>query len=303
MPEIVHNIDLSSIPHRPGQSTDLEAKRQRAWVRLEDDEKEWVINAWDLTGMIPSAPAFRELQNASDRVLYVLVGTEESLTPSELSYLMISRWFRNIDSATARAKMAQLVSQGLARYTGIGRTMATESGLEKLEDLARPARQYRDDDRPGRSDHRQTTSRSRVVDRGESPRSSFGDYRAPAGRYRHEMDGSEPQRDSRGPRRDDRGGDSRGPRRDDRGGDSRGPRRDDRGGYSRGPRRDDRGGYSVDSRRNDRGGAPERGRVNTDGPVIDGWTPSESSEHGRVNTDGPVIDGRDKEFKSEDSED
>jgi hypothetical protein len=37
--------------------------------------------------------------------------------------------------------------------------------------------------------------------------------------------------------------------------------------------------------------------------VIDDWTPSESSEHGRVNTDGPVIDGRDKEFKSEDSED
>ena len=269
MPEIVHNIDLSSIPHRPGQSTDLEAKRQRAWARLEDDEKEWVINAWDLTGMIPSAPAFRELKNASDRVLYVLVGTEESLTPSELSYLMIARWFRNIDSATARAKMAQLVNQGLARYTGIGRTMATESGLEKLEDLARPARQYRDDDddRPGRSDHRQTTSRTRVVDRGESPRSSFGDYSAPTGRYRHEMVGSEPQRDLRGPRRDDRGGDSRGPRRDDR------------------------------------GGAPERGRVNTDGPVIDGWTRDESSERGRVNTNGPVIDGCDKESKNSDSED
>jgi hypothetical protein len=81
------------------------------------------------------------------------------------------------------------------------------------------------------------------------------------------MDGGEPQRDSRGPRRDDRGGDSRGLRRDDR------------------------------------GGAPERGRVNTDGPVIDGWTPDESSERRRVNTNGPVIDGRDKESKSEDSED
>ena len=76
------------------------------------------------------------MSSASDRVLYVLVGTEESLTPTELSYLMIARWFRNIDPATARAKMAQLVEQGLARYTGVGRTMATEPGLEKLEEMA-----------------------------------------------------------------------------------------------------------------------------------------------------------------------
>ena len=96
-----------------------------------------MLNAWNLTGMIPSAPAFREMSTASDRVLYVLVGTEESLTPAELSYLMIARWFRNIDPATARAKMAQLVEVGLARYTGVGRTMATELGLEKLEEMAR----------------------------------------------------------------------------------------------------------------------------------------------------------------------
>jgi hypothetical protein len=37
--------------------------------------------------------------------------------------------------------------------------------------------------------------------------------------------------------------------------------------------------------------------------VIDGWTPDESSERGRVNTNGPVIDGLDKESKSGDSED
>jgi len=131
-----HDIDLSAVPHRAGQSTDLEAKRKRAWGRLTDEEKEWVLRAWNLTGTILSAPAFREMSSASDRVLYVLVGTEESLTPTELSYLMIARWFRNIDPATARAKMAQLVEQGLARYTGVGRTMATEPGLEKLEEMA-----------------------------------------------------------------------------------------------------------------------------------------------------------------------
>ena len=187
MPEITHDIDLSSVTHRPGQSQDLEVKRQRAWKRLSEEEKLWVIDAWELTGMIPSAPAFREMQNASDRVLYVLVGTEESLTPDELCYLMIARWFRNIDPATARAKMAQLVSQGYARYTGIGRTTATEVGLVKLEEMAKHHYGHAGGDDERRLDHRRTTSKSRVVDRGESNRSSFGDRSAPTGRFRKEI--------------------------------------------------------------------------------------------------------------------
>ena len=187
MPEITHDIDLSSVPHRPGQSQDLEVKRQRAWRRLSEEEKLWVADAWDLTGMIPSAPAFREMQNASDRVLYVLVGTEESLTPDELCYLMIARWFRNIDPATARAKMAQLVSQGYARYTGIGRTTATEVGLVKLEEMAKHHYGHAGGGDERRLDHRRTTSKSRVVDRGESDRSSFGDRSAPTGRFRKEI--------------------------------------------------------------------------------------------------------------------
>ena len=187
MPEITHDIDLSSVTHRPGQSQDLEVKRQRAWKRLSEEEKLWVIDAWELAGMIPSAPAFREMQNASDRVLYVLVGTEESLTPDELCYLMIARWFRNIDPATARAKMAQLVSQGYARYTGIGRTTATEVGLVKLEEMAKHHYGHAGGDDERRLDHRRTTSKSRVVDRGESDRSSFGDRSAPTGRFRKEI--------------------------------------------------------------------------------------------------------------------
>ena len=187
MPEITHDIDLSSVTHRPGQSQDLEVKRQRAWKRLSEEEKLWVIDAWELTGMIPSAPAFREMQNASDRVLFVLVGTEESLTPDELCYLMIARWFRNIDPATARAKMAQLVSQGYARYTGIGRTTATEVGLVKLEEMAKHHYGHAGGDDERRLDHRRTTSKSRVVDRGESDRSSFGDRSAPTGRFRKEI--------------------------------------------------------------------------------------------------------------------
>lgn len=330
MPEIVHNIDLSSVPHQPGQSLDLEAKRRRAWGRLSDEEKEWILEAWDLTGMIPSAPAFRELKSAGDRVLYVLVGTEESLTPLELCYLMIARWFRNIDPATARAKMAQLVNQGAARYTGIGRTIGTEVGLERLEELAQARRRLPSDnyDSEERSDHRTTTSRSRIVDRGESADSNFGNRKSPTGRYRKEIpnDGGRPGKprdrvgnddeqrgsgrddrkddsrdgrgnDWRGSRTDDRGREFRAPRRDDRSGDSRGARRNDRVGYSSGPRRDDRGSDSRGPRRDGGGERDARRRVNTDGPRIDGKGGNRPDP--RVNTDGPIIDGRDKELKSD----
>jgi len=218
MSVLEHNIDLSSIPHRPGQSTDLEAKRKRAWARLTDEEKEWALTAWDLTGMIPTAPAFREMSNASDRVLYVLVGTEESLTPGELSYLMIARWFRNIDPATARAKMAALARQGLARSTGVGRTMATEPGLEKLEDMAKPPELGRYDSRSSETGDRRGGYRD---DRGGGPQDRRGPSR-PSGRDDH--------------------GAPRGPRRGDSRGDSRGSSRSsgDRGGYGA-PRRPQRG--------------------------------------------------------------
>jgi len=180
MTELVHHIDLTQVPHREGQSRDLEAKRVRAWDRLDDEEKEWVLNAWEHTSPIPRAPAFREMGNATDRVLYVLVGTEESLTPNELCYLMIARWFRNIDPATARAKMALLVRQGLARYTGVGRTIATEPGLSYLEELGRPKRRGRDEE-----------DEPRRASKGDD---SFGNYSAPSGRFRHEIDAEDEPR-------------------------------------------------------------------------------------------------------------
>jgi len=120
----------------------------------------------------------------------VLVGTEESLTPNELSYLMIARWFRNLDPATARAKMALLVKQGMARYTGVGRTMAVEAGLEKLEEMARPPERDRyqtGSEGPGNRreprGHDQDSPEHR-----EPQRSSFGDYGAPRGPKRNERD-------------------------------------------------------------------------------------------------------------------
>jgi len=83
--------------------------------------------------------------------------------------------------------MAQLVSQGYARHTGIGRTTATEVGLVKLEEMAKHHYGHTVADYERRLDHRRTTSKNRVVDRGESNRSSFGDRSAPTGRFRKEI--------------------------------------------------------------------------------------------------------------------
>ena len=73
------------------------------------------------------------------------------------------------------------------RYTGIGRTTATEVGLVKLEEMAKHHYGHAGGDDERRLDHRRTTSKSRVVDRGESDRSSFGDRSAPTGRFRKEI--------------------------------------------------------------------------------------------------------------------
>ena len=65
---------------------------------------------------------------------------------------------------------------------------ATEAGLDKLEEMAK--QQYGHLGGGGeerRLDHRRTTSKNRVVDRGESARSSFGDRSAPTGRFRKEI--------------------------------------------------------------------------------------------------------------------
>ena len=84
------------------------------------------------------------------------------------------------DGSLDRAKMAALVRQGLARITGVGRTMATEPGLEKLEEMARPPRRDRDDDSSYGRDRDSRDSR------GPSRTPGRDDHGAPSGPRRRD---------------------------------------------------------------------------------------------------------------------
>ncbi|MEX2376735.1 MAG: hypothetical protein WD848_01740 [Dehalococcoidia bacterium] len=255
-----HRIDLSTIPHRPGQSTDLEAKRERAWERLTEDEREYVLQAYAEPAADEWQMPFLEVEGASERVLYVLAATGFRLTAPEIAYLLIARWFRNMDPATVRAKLAALVRGGDARNARDGRTYATEQGIEKLRriesawlarDRVARGRAVRGEDPAGPA-HRPSPPESRYEDRPRRAPRRYGERE----RYGPGLDGGDRRG---GPRRDGSrdgertggarpGGDRRderpyGPRRDDRR-DARpyGPRRDDRRDVPRAPRRDGPGG-------------------------------------------------------------
>ena len=131
-----HNIDLSSVPHRHGQSTDLEPKRQRAWARLTDDEQAYVVQNYDV--MSPEARwrlRFGDMKDTYERILYILAVTDLRFSPAELAYVMIARWYRNVDSATVRAKLADMVNRGEARSSFDGRVHITADGRHRMDEI------------------------------------------------------------------------------------------------------------------------------------------------------------------------
>ena len=86
-----HKIDLSAVPHKPGQSTDLEAKRARAWERLTEDEREYVVEHYGdrEPENQPQAP-FLEVKDAYERVLYILAVTGQRFTPMDVTTTSLS---------------------------------------------------------------------------------------------------------------------------------------------------------------------------------------------------------------------
>ena len=131
-----HAIDLSSIPAEEGRSPDLEAKRRRAWERLSEDERAHVVRVYDRATPEWSLPC-GEAGGAYERVLYVLVVTGAWLTPGEIAYLQIARWYRNTDVATVRARLARMVQAGEARSGRYGGFLATPDGVLKLREIER----------------------------------------------------------------------------------------------------------------------------------------------------------------------
>lgn len=129
-----HRIDLSSIPATAGRSPDLEGKRRRAWARLSEDERVHVLRVFGQPVQDWTLPCL-EAGGAYERVLYVLAVTDDWLTPAEIVYLQIARWYRNTDEATVRARLARMVREGDARAGRFGGYAATPDGVAKLEEI------------------------------------------------------------------------------------------------------------------------------------------------------------------------
>ena len=146
-----HAIDLSSIPAARGRSPDLEAKRRRAWARLSEEERVHAVQVFEQPVSGWSLPC-AEAGGAYERVLYVLVVTHAWLTPAEIVYLQIARWYRNTDIATVRARLARMAQAGEARSGARGGFLATPDGVAKLREIERSwlGRQRRARDRRGR---------------------------------------------------------------------------------------------------------------------------------------------------------
>ncbi|MDP6823869.1 MAG: hypothetical protein QF554_11335 [Dehalococcoidia bacterium] len=126
-----HGIDLSAVTHRHGQSPDLEPKRRRAWDRLDDRERRYIVgvykkpvSGWDLP--------FVEVASGYERVLYVLVTTDVALSAEQIAYLMIARHYRNADITSIRKQLAIGVRQGHLRQVGHDRYGSTDDADEKI---------------------------------------------------------------------------------------------------------------------------------------------------------------------------
>ena len=129
-----HFIDLSSIPAEVGRSPDLEGKRRRAWARLSEAERAHVVRVYEQPVSEWSLPCLAA-GGAYERVLYVLVVTGAWLTPAEIVYLQIAKWYRNTDVATVRARLARMVLDGEARAGRRGGFVATPDGILKLKEI------------------------------------------------------------------------------------------------------------------------------------------------------------------------
>lgn len=137
-----HGIDLSAVSHQHGQSPDLEPKRQRAWIRMDEREQKYVVGVYgkSLTGWdLP----FLEAGGAYQRVLYVLVTTDVALSADQIAYLMIARHYRNADITSVRKQLAIGVRQGTLRLVArnrYGSTDEAETRMRQIEQRWRAAR-------------------------------------------------------------------------------------------------------------------------------------------------------------------
>ena len=129
-----HALDLSEVSHNPGQSPDLEPKRRRAWARLGDDERRYIVSVYDAPVTGWELPCL-EAGGSYERVLHVLVTTGRALSPDQIAYLLIARHYRNSDPTSLRKQLAVGVRRGHMRWAGRGRYAATDEGVLRLREV------------------------------------------------------------------------------------------------------------------------------------------------------------------------
>lgn len=101
------------------------------WDGLPEGERPGAIAAYDVRVTDWELPC-TEAGGTYERTLYVLAVTGARLTPGQVAYVMLARWYRNTDPAAIRAKLAAMVQKGHALWTRDGRYYATEEGIAHL---------------------------------------------------------------------------------------------------------------------------------------------------------------------------
>ena len=127
----------------------MEPKRQRAWERLDDRERRYVVSVYNREVTDWELP-FTEVGGAYERVLYVLVTTDRALSAEQIAYLLIARHYRNADINSIRKQLAVGVRQAHLRLVGHNRYGSTEDADEKIRLIERNWRARRDAERVAR---------------------------------------------------------------------------------------------------------------------------------------------------------
>lgn len=120
-----------------GPEASLLARRERAWVRLGDEERVRARRILQTAGPRRDLPPFASARTAYEKVLHALVSAGEPVSPPEIAYLLIAWWGFNTDIASVRRRLALAVQQGEVRSSGTDRYYSTSLAVEHLHNAER----------------------------------------------------------------------------------------------------------------------------------------------------------------------
>ena len=236
---------------------------RRAWQKLSENEREWVLERASVTDTRFTVPLkFEDMPDTRRRLLYALCATGEKFTVAELAFLLIIRWRQNTDSRTIKSRLAEMVTDDDVRPDRSERYFVTPQGLERMHRFVNRRVLYSRGNRFTKS-----PMENGRTERGAKQYAGNRDFARKSDRFAEKRDDRSGSyaRPDRGTSRKEYGGDARK-------GDRFTEKRDDRSGsYARPDRGTSREGYSggfarksdrFTEKRDDKSGSyakPERG--------------------------------------------